>query len=399
MSASQPFNPRLVVGMIAAGLVAFAAMLLLIAYGGGLGSGREGRAHALSIAATGYKGLVSLVGERNATYLIRDSYELESENLVVVALEPQSRPEAVAELLGRRQALATLIVLPKWNTVRDPARRGWVRHTGAGAGVVAEFVLDRRLDINLADERPPADFVEGEGILTGLRVPVPRRAQLIDGSDVTTLIGYPGGGALLAQLGERPHYVLADPDLVNNFGLRDPERARAAVELIEALSPTGADGVDFDVTVNGLGTSDGRNLLRLAFEPPFLALTLATVAAALLAGLHGAFRFGPVRREERAIAFGKAALVENSAGLIRQAEREARLGAAYADVVRQDLARLTAAPLWLQGGDLDLYLNRLGRADRPHFSELAARLDAARDRHGLMAAARELFQWKKEVIR
>jgi hypothetical protein len=141
------------------------------------------------------------------------------------------------------------------------------------------------------------------------------------------------------------------------------------------------------------------SLLRLAFEPPFLAMTLALVAAALLAGLHGAFRFGPVRRPERAIAFGKAALVENSAGLVRLAEREARLGGAYADVVRQDVARAVHAPPSLETGDLDRHLDRLGPKDAPSFSELAAGLAAARDRHALMTAARALFRWKRDVVR
>ena len=128
-------------------------------------------------------------------------------------------------------------------------------------------------------------------------------------------------------------------------------------------------------------------------------MTLALLFAALLAGLHGAFRFGQARREERAIAFGKAALVENSAGLIRLARRETRLGGAYAEVVRQDAARIAAAPPALQGEALDAYLDRLDRGDGPPFSALAARLAAARDRHELVAAARALFSWKKDIIR
>ena len=178
-----------------------------------------------------------------------------------------------------------------------------------------------------------------------------------------------------------------------------PQTAQAALALIERLNSTDAEGVDFDLSVNGIGADTSKSLLRLAFEPPFMAMTLALVIAALLAGLHGAFRFGPVRREERAIAFGKAALVENSAGLIRQAEREAALGGAYADVVRQEVARTTGAPPWLQEGELDHYLNKLGRADEASFSELAAELHMAGDRHRLMAAARALFAWKKEIIR
>jgi hypothetical protein len=303
-----------------------------------------------------------------------------------------------------------LIILPKWITMPDPARRGWVRALMPGAGQVAAQAIGN-VAVNVTESRAPGahqvrTWAEGEDILAGYRMPVPASPQTISGADVTPLIGLPGaasgkGGVrtLVGQLGDQPHYVLADPDLVNNHGLADAQTAQAALALLERLNATEADGVDFDLTVNGIGGSSAPSLLRLAFEPPFMAMTLALVIAALLAGLHGAFRFGPVRREQRAIAFGKAALVENSAGLIRQAEREAALGGAYADVVRQEVARTTGAPPWLQEGELDLYLNKLGRADQASFSELAAELHLAGDRHRLMAAARALFAWKKEIIR
>jgi len=49
--------------------------------------------------------------------------------------------------------------------------------------------------------------------------------------------------------------------------------------------------------------------------------------------------------------------------------------------------------------DYDAYLDRLTKADNPPFSALAGRLAAARDRHELVAAARALFSWKKDIIR
>ena len=98
-------------------------------------------------------------------------------------------------------------------------------------------------------------------------------------------------------------------------------QARSALAMLDFLNSTDADGVLFDVTANGLGRS--RSPLKLAFDPPFLAVTLTIFAAMLLAAWQALNRFGPVRRRERAIAFGKAALVDNSAALIRKAGREA----------------------------------------------------------------------------
>jgi hypothetical protein len=398
MSAAHPFNPRLVLGLIAAGLAAFAALLLLLAFGTNAGSGRDGRAHALSVSAVGFKGLVDLVGQFRGTHVIRGPADFGSPTVAVVAVELGSRPADLARLLEARLGLPTLIILPKWRTLPDPSRRGWVRGLVPGAGEAAAQLLGReaRVRIARAKQSGPARGVDD---LAGIVVPVPAFPQVIDGADFTPAMRLPGGEALVARLGDQPHYVVADPDLFNNHGLRNPETARAALAMIDALNPAGAETVDFDLTVNGLGARTTPNLLRNAFEPPFLVMTLALLAAALLAGLHGAVRFGRAKRETRAIAFGKAALVENSAGLIRLAGREARLGSAYGEVVRLEAARTASAPAWLSGAALDAYLDKLSRSDRPGFSTLAAQLAAARDRHELVAAARALFSWKKDIIR
>lgn len=400
MSAASPFNPRLVVGLIVAGLIGFAALVLLLAYGGG-GAVREGRAHAQSVSAIGFKGLVDLVGNFHDTYLVTGPEDFGVEDLIVVALEPRSRPSDLARLIEARHGKATMIVLPKWVTTRHPARRGWVRALGPGAGSAASSQLDTPVEIRITRSPGPAARAKGQDFLEGLSVPVPDMPQVAEGGALTPLLSLPGGGALVARIGDQPHYLVADPDLLNNHGLRTRDGARAALALIDALNATDAESVNFDLTVNGLGSTgpERPGLLRTVFEPPFLAMTLALVAAALLAGLHGAVRFGQARREERAIALGKAALVENSAGLIRLARREARLGGAYADVVRHEAARLASAPPWLSGEALDAYLDRLSRAGSPTFGELAARLAAARDRHELVASARALFSWKKDIIR
>jgi hypothetical protein len=403
MSAANPFNPRLVFGLIAAGILAFAALVLLLAFGDNFGrsGNRDGRAHALSVSAVGFKALVALVGENHETYTIQGPEDFGVEDIVIVALEPESRPADLARLLEQRVGKATMIILPKWLTMADPARRGWVRAASPSAALGIDSIEDQDVSVRIAPGAGARARARGTDFLVGLTMPVPDQPQVIAGPSLTPLVALPGGGALVARIGSQPHYVVADPDLLNNHGLRSLESARAAVALIDGLNSTDAESVNFDLTVNGLGaTQQARpSLLRTAFEPPFLVMTLALAAAALLAGLHGAVRFGQARRERRAIALGKAALVENSAGLIRLARREASLGAAYADVVRQEAARTASAPPWLAGPELDAYLDRLSRSDSPPFSALAANLVRARDRHELVAAARALFSWKKDIIR
>jgi len=400
--AAQPFNPRLVAGLIVAGLIAFAALLLLVAWGDKLNAGGGGaRANTLSRSAIGYHALARLAGDFRRTRLSRDDSLVEAENLLVVTPEPQVDGSALQHLLEMRGPRPTLVILPKWVALPDRSRRGWVRVIAPGLGEAAARQLGKGLRIELP-ETAAGGQARGRGLLDEIAAPMPRSPQVISGEEVVPLIATPDGHALLARLGDRQVFVAADPDLFNNHGLGDPATARAALAILDDLNETGTDRIDFDLSLSGVeagAATDRPNMLRTALAPPFLAMTLALVAAALLAGLHGAFRFGPVRAAARALPFGKAALVENSAGLIRRAGREHRLGAAYAEVVRQEAARAAHAPHWLSGDKLDAFLDRLSRPGSEPFSALAARVAEARDRASLVLAARALFQWKKEAIR
>src|SRR3954462_1246813 len=88
----NPFNAKLVAGLIAAGLIAFAALVLLLAFGDRIGPIHDSRAPALSVAGTGFKGLVTLVGRFRETREIGGSGDLATDDLVVVMLDPGNRP-------------------------------------------------------------------------------------------------------------------------------------------------------------------------------------------------------------------------------------------------------------------------------------------------------------------
>lgn len=397
-ASAQPFNVRVVVGLIAAGIVAFSAFLLLSAYASDFRTSRDGRAHALSVSAVGFAGLVKLleaVGERPR--LIRSEADYQTEDLIVVAIEDRTDSELLADLLEFRGSRPTLLILPKWMTLPHPDETGWVSRLGpANTNHTAKLLSEvSEVELGQSASRQPARAA-GRDFLEGLGLRAPAFARTVSGKELSPLLAVqPSGDAVIARIGERPLYLLADPDLINNHGLRDRAAARAAVAIIRQLNSTGGEGVAFDLTLNGFARKP--NALKLMFEPPFLALTLALFVAALLAGLHGAFRFGPERQEGRAIAFGKSALVENSAGLIRMARREHRAGGAYAEVVREAAARAAGAAGSLAGPELDSYLDRLSKPGGPTFSELAARLRDARDRFELVGAARALFLWKKDI--
>ncbi|TIU80007.1 MAG: DUF4350 domain-containing protein, partial [Mesorhizobium sp.] len=131
----------------------------------------------------------------------------------------------------------------------------------------------------------------------------------------------------------------------------------------------------------------------LLVEPPFLALTLSVLVAAALAFLHGLGRFGPPRTEGRAIAFGKQALVDTTAMLLKRAGRLQELGDRYAALMRQRAAALLGAPHGLQGEALDRWLDS---RDKNEANGFTARFKAANGSNTLAAmheAAEELHDW------
>ena len=91
---------------------------------------------------------------------------------------------------------------------------------------------------------------------------------------------------------------------------------------------------------------------------------------------------------------GKAALVDNSALLIRKAGREARLGGRYAAAIRDRAARAFGVPARLRDGALDQHLDSLKGQRR--FTDLAQAVQAASDRHSLLEAAQALHDWQGE---
>lgn len=396
--------------LLVLGLIGFIGALVLGAYAPDLRSGRNGGAHALSNAATGYSAIVSLTRALGGDpQVLRDPRQFGTAHLLVVT--PEKGAVDISAALEDREADPTLFVLPKWETQRDPRHSGWVHKVGMAPLYEATSVLAPGWRFVMRRYGITQPLTSRRDLPPAIRFKAPRLVQTIDrveededrmkdpdyraAIELHPLVIDEKGGVLVAQLGDRPLYVLSDPDLLNNMGMKDERQAAAALALLQWMNGGTLDGIAFDVSFNGFGRS--RSPLKLLFEPPFVAMSLTVVAALLLAGIQAFGRFGPVRPRERAIALGKAALIDNSAALIRKAGREAGMGARYAAVIRDWAARAFGAPAHLRDGALDAYLDALkGRAQ---FTGLAAQAADARSRPELLDAARALHDWKGETIR
>jgi hypothetical protein len=389
-----PFKRGAMLLVVAIGVAAFIAMLVLGAYAPDLRSGHNGGSHALSNAATGFSGLVRLAEKTGRNPLIvRSDGELKSEDLVVIT--PEHGSTDLSDILALRGSRTTLLVLPKWETQPDGKKPGWVRVPGLLPATDPSRTLAPSLPVGIARTKTRREPLKSlhPGAPAEMQFFAPRLMQTISNPQLRPLVTDGSGRILLAQVNDRPLYLLADPDLINNHGMADERQARAALAMLDFLNSTEATSIRFDVTTNGLGRS--QSPLKLAFDPPFLGVTLTIFAAMLLAAIQALTRFGSPRRSERAIKFGKAALVDNSAALIRKAGREGGLGPRYVDVIRQRAAALFRIPPAVSPEVLDARLESLNQ--RHSFAALAASADRARNRSELLTAAVSLHHWVEEV--
>lgn len=224
--------------------------------------------------------------------------------------------------------------------------------------------------------------------VAGQTVSAPDQLQWV--TDDAPLVAAGNGKAVLTEIKDKPFYILTDPDLINNAGLKDPDKAAAVLKLIAFLQPDEGP-VMFDLTLHGAGRK--YDLAKLLVEPPFLALTLSILATAILAFLHGLGRFGPPRAEERAIPFGKRALVDTTATLLRRAGRLDELGGRYAALARQRAGALLGAPLGLQGEALDRWLDSRDKGERNAFTSRSQATGEAKNLSEMHEAAERLHDW------
>ncbi|WP_294278237.1 hypothetical protein [uncultured Sphingomonas sp.] len=389
------FSPLTIVLMLVIGIIGFAGSLLLGAYAPDLRSGQNGGTHALSNAATGFSGIVELARAtgRNPR-IVRAEAGWDTDDLVVAT--PDHGMVDVGKLMAARQGRATLLVLPKWAVKGDEDHKGWVTQSGLLPAFDPARILAPATEIavtrHASGGRPLHAVVWAP---PALNVAAPRALQVMMSKALTPIVTDDEGGIVLGQVNGTSTYILADPDILNNHGIRRLDRARAALAVFDFVRDNASKGIAFDVTLNGLGR--GRSPLKLAFEPPFLAMTLVIVVALALVGWQAMVRFGPERPPERAIAFGKAALIDNSARIVRKAGREGGLGPRYAALIRERARTIFGVPGRLTDAEADRYLDRL--QGQGTFTALDAEASQAQHPADMLASAQALHQWQQEKTR
>ncbi|MBX9884471.1 MAG: DUF4350 domain-containing protein, partial [Novosphingobium sp.] len=353
MSASaEPFSKGTSLGIVLIGALAFIAVLYWLGTGGG--ATNNGGGHAAGRGLNGYAALAAMLEADGVTVRrARSKDALKQPGLLVLTPPAEAKGRDIAEIIEARRTIGpTLVVTPKWRALPDfgnPAsKRGWTRIDGTAPPAWKGY----HDDLAVGFVKGPARGWRGAGVFSARhsRLPADRTVQAGTGPGLESLIETPGGGILAGYLAadgsnptleqwigmERregsdpdekgandsftasfPVVLVFEPDLLDNWGLADRQTGLMARRLVYAAASDKPQIVTFDLTLNGLGAS--RNLLTLAFEPPFLAATLCLVMALFAAGWRSFNRFGPPRVAGREIPLGKTVLVRNTAGLIRRA--------------------------------------------------------------------------------
>ncbi|MBW8880089.1 MAG: hypothetical protein JF615_01325 [Asticcacaulis sp.] len=200
-----------------------------------------------------------------------------------------------------------------------------------------------------------------------------------------------------------PVYLLSDPDLLNNQILSDPKRVASGLALIKNLTPPvkAKPHIIFNVTFNGL--SFNRDLIHALSRPPFLAVPLAMLILALALMWSAFARFGPAQEAPAGPPLGRGVrtLADNAARLMALTLKEARLGPAYATLMRDMVIRSRGYMQVDPGQSLDDLAERIGKTHGAADSYLDLRDKAARVAtvHQLIDVTLKLHAWKTEIER
>ncbi len=403
--AASPFGKGAVLGMVVIGFIAFVAMLYFISAGDTGRNENDGAAHAASNGLNGYSALVRILESEG--YDVRRSREqsgLDTNDLLILTPPVYADPEEISKLLRDRAYIGpTMVIVPKWLTrgfppnvpdeIADKVKDGWVQ---LGDAWVPEWLEELEEPFTISAEVATSSDATWAGLqsqgelpeqfVLGAQPKTNHQALLIDGSARRLAVTFQNVDTFGDSIDTEPVTFVIEPDLMNNYGMSDAERAAVALKVIDQAGYGREYPVTFDLTLNGFGGS--INLLTLAFRPPFLAATLCLIMAMIIVGWRAFQRFGPSVASGPAIAFGKSRLVANGAGLILRAGRLRLLAEPYADLS----ARRLADAMGLAKHDpetLDAALaTRL--PDEEPYSRRAARLRAASSRSEILRAAQAL---------
>ncbi len=404
--AGDLFSSRVLVAIVAIGILAFVGTVYLTVFSDGGEPSFEVSPTTYSSSALGHKAFLQILRRLEVPVVVSrfKSGEKAGPGNLLLLLEPMGRktPDNLVGTFGNLPH--GLLVLPKWSGKADPDKPSWIRKMDPVPVPEIEPIL-KEAQIGGAVQRQSGTFtldLPAFGGTISLTDP-----QTITGSNLKPVVTLQGG-ILIGENrgGSGRQWVLADPDLLSNHGIDEADNAVVAVALIDHLRPPGGV-VIFDETIHGF--EQPPNLFKAALRLPFLVVTVSAAIALLLAVWAGMLRFGRPQAEGRALQPGKVTLIRTAADLLHQAGR--RSGAVelvLSRYLRAQIADMLArvnGPRGLDEARQVAWLDHLAGAQRarPPLKPLVDAIEAASRAGGADAAralhlAADLHAWKQEFL-
>ncbi|MBK8161295.1 MAG: hypothetical protein IPK59_21940 [Rhodospirillaceae bacterium] len=389
------FRPRQLLALIMVGLTAFIGFTYLMIFGENLISAGS---DTFSHSAIGHKAFQESLQRLGIPVSISRFQSLEKAGAatLLVLAEPDNLDHGTRPLDALKGEEIVLVVLPKWQGRASISNPEWLRQTklidvGDVTGILTRVVPGA----SLVRAKTGAPYESGLGY-----TPAVSQMQLMRSDALSPVVAYEQG-MLIGEIrvGRAKVWLLSDPDIIANAGIGKGDNAPFAVAMIRALLPAGGS-VMFDETIHGF--EQPPNMLRMAFELPFLTATVAFAVATLTAILAGITRLGAPAPAAPPLAAGRETLLRNIAELLEYGRGAPAIMVRYPRLVVADVAQRLKVPKALDESGQVAWLDR--RARKLGLSLTASDLlaqGAPLARHGDRGVAelgRLADQWKQEML-
>jgi hypothetical protein len=400
--AAPVFAQRTIVWLIGVGGMSFLCAIVLIIFGEDFLPTSTVQANAYSQSAIGHMAFVETLRALGIPVLVsrNDSALKAGPNDLLIVAEPPAEQKEDEYLLGLLEADRVLLVLPKWVASADFGKRHWAREVYRTGSADADDIL--RLVASRGSTRVVQREIGWKRSRFGGEASL-AQPQLMTADGLTPIIDS-NLGVLLgeAQDSYGRLWVLSDPDLISNQGLKHGDNAAIAVGMVQALLPTGGS-VIVDEVIHGFRRDP--SVWRALFEFPIIIITVNALAAVAVLLWSATGRFGSPIPVEPPLKAGKTTLIGNAAGLLQFGGHTVEILGRYLAVTFADVASRVHAPAQVAGAALDQWLERIGKARHVRSApaqlrreaELATAAGRADDRR-LLHIARDLHRWKREML-
>jgi hypothetical protein len=403
MTAS-PFRRRTVVLLgilLAASLAAGTGLVVFGTPAAEVASGQRVLRSSGTPAATGYLALRRLldgIGVPVTASRFDSGRRAGDSALLIVAAPGGHRLDPRTKSLGRMlvSAARVLLVLPKYSVLPEAGRPEWADTplTLAAADLVEQVLSDAGVSGRVVR-------IEGDATWRPSEFPTPEvtNPQLVRSTRIEPIVAA-DDGILFGRIRglDNQIFVLSDPDLLSNFGLRRGENARFAIRAIDHAAG-GLGPVIIDETHHGLFAPPKLFQQLLTFP---LALALFHLVVLLLFLVWaGTGRFGTPSSDEAGRPGGKDVLVGNTADLLTSGGHSREMLVRYFRLALSEAAGRAGTGLTgdqlldrmaTVGDDRGVAIDVRGIASDIRALHVSRRSEASR----VLAVARDIHQWKEE---